>query len=63
MPDRTRRKPTAMISGEDTFQPARSATMAARIFDCVAIDVRPEATSAMPIVKLKTGMPKARSVT
>ena len=63
MPPRIRRKPTAMTVGGNASRPVISARIAAKIFDCVATDVRPEATSASPIVKLKTGMPKARSVT
>jgi hypothetical protein len=63
IPPRMIRKPMAIAVGEITSSPVRSASIASKIFDCVAMEVSPEATRAKPNVKLNTGMPKARSVT
>ena len=62
-PVRMSRKPMAMDQTGSMAVPTTEARLTAKTCDCVAIEVRPEATTESPTMKLRSGMPKARSTT
>ena len=63
MPASTSRKPSASHHSGMLSRLKSTARLAANTRDCVATEVSPEQTSASPTTKLKSGRPKARSVT
>ncbi len=57
MPVRISRKPSASQETGMFWSPNRAATLAAKTWLCVAIEVSPEQTSASPTMKLSSGKP------